>query len=70
MDDPAVITEIEYGYFIDKQWARIKAIKDDKEFAKALLDLETSHPEILNRSSYDRSNHMIERMFFKQIRHG
>lgn len=57
---------VQYGYLIDDLWAKIKTIKDDKEFAKEVMTLEAVHPEIRNRACYDKHNEMIERMFIKQ----
>ena len=68
MDNQSIIQEIEYGYFIDQLWAKVKTIKDDREFAKAFVELEASHPEIHNRACYDKQKQFVERMFMKQVR--
>ena len=67
MDDQSIFNELEYTYSIDELWANVKQIKDDKQFAKAVLALEAAHPTIHTRACYDKHNEFIERMFMKQV---
>ena len=69
-DDQLMVEEVQYGYFLDDLWAKVKTIKDDREFAEALLELEASHPKILDRQAYNKQREFIERIFMKQAFHG
>ena len=69
-DDQLMVEEAQYGWFIDDLWAKIRTIKDDREFATALLELEASHPQILGRQAYNKQREFIERIFMKQAFHG
>ena len=69
-DDQLRVEEAQYGLFIDALWAKVKTIKDDRKFAEALLELEASHPRILDRQAYNKQREFIERIFMKQAFHG